>query len=41
MTRDLCVELTDVRDGLGREVYVDIEFMANGYSRQSKLLSKE
>lgn len=39
MTRSLCVQLTDVGDGLDRAVFIGISFLPQGYSQPSKLLS--
>ena len=39
MNRSLCVELTDVRGGLERNVTVDIDFVPEGYSRASMFSS--
>ena len=36
MTRSLCVLLADVGDGLERTVFVDIDFVPEGYSVASK-----
>ena len=38
MTRNLCVELVDVGDGLERPVTVDIQFVENGTAISSELL---
>ena len=36
MTRELCVELTDLGEGLERDVFVDWQFLAEGYSREGE-----
>ena len=36
-SRDLCVELVDVGDGLEREVFVDVQFAMDGLAQQSEL----
>ena len=36
MTRDLCVELVSVRDGLERRIPLELEFVGMGYSRTCK-----
>ena len=36
MTRRLCVELTNIGDGLERSVYVDLAFIGVGYAAESK-----
>ena len=36
MTRELCVELTNIGDGLERLVYVDLAFIGEGYANESK-----
>lgn len=37
MTRPLCIELTDVADGLERSVFVDLEFLQEGHAMTGKL----
>lgn len=32
MTRPLCVELTEFGDGLERDVFVDLQFLQEGYA---------
>ena len=36
MTRELCVELTNIGEGLERDVLVDLQFLAEGYAREGR-----
>ena len=38
MTRDLCVQLTDIGEGLERSVMLDFSFVESGYSRNGMYL---
>ena len=40
MTRGLCIELTNIREGLERSVYVDLEFTGEGFAVDSKSTMK-